>query len=359
MAVRGRALGPFLLAACALTGLSCAMAPSRQVSEPPPPPPSPWEMADARALSTPPSAEDSIGSLSTYLTEGLPSDELRVRALFRWVAGHIRYDLQGFRAGDYGDLSPDGVLRRRRAVCEGYSGLFQALVESAGIEVATIKGFAKGVGFAAGDPVPATFNHAWNAVKVGGGWRLLDCTWAAGALDDQGRYVEGFDPFYFFTPPEQFIFSHYPENPSWQMLPSPITRAEFEALPQVKPAFFTCGLAFVEQPKRLLAVREPPVLLPLTIPSDVSVRAFLMRGETPLGEGYVRTTREGDRALVEALLPEPVAYVLRLFVAKGQKASQLDWAMDLVVTAQNGSGATTFKPGPGKKGTGKMGAPSG
>ena len=354
-----RLLGLVTLAVCGFMGLSCAPARPQQVAAPVSAPiPSPWEKVDTRALSAPASAESSVAALAAYLTEGLPSEEEKVRALFRWVTAHIQYDLEGLRAGDYGDLSPEGVLKSRRAVCEGYAGLFEALVEEAGFEVATIKGFAKGVGFVAGDPVPADFNHAWNAVKTEAGWKLLDCTWGAGALDEQGKYVEGFDPFYFFTPPEQFIFSHYPQDPTWQLLPSPMSKAEFEALPQVKPAFFSCGLAFVGPPMGLVTVREPPVVLSLMVPADVALKISLLKGEQPVGDGHVRTAREGDHAVVEALLPEPGTYLLRLFVAKGLQASQLDWAMDLRVAAEVGSGARTFKPAE-KKGSRKANSSSG
>jgi hypothetical protein len=35
----------------------------------------------------------------------------------RWVTRHIDYDVSGFLSGNYGDFTPEGVLRRRVSVC--------------------------------------------------------------------------------------------------------------------------------------------------------------------------------------------------------------------------------------------------
>jgi hypothetical protein len=325
-----------------ILALGCAVA--RPVAEAPAPvaPPSPWEEADRRAIQAPEAEAKSVGTLAAYLTEGLPSDEEKVRAIYRWMTEHIRYDVIGLRTSDYGDLSPDGVLQRRSAVCEGYSGLFESLVKAAGFEVAVINGFAKGLGFSAGDAVPAGFNHAWNAVKVRGEWKLLDCTWGAGALNVQGVYARGFEPFYFFTPPEQFIYSHFPSDPKWQLLAEPISRQAFEALPQIKPAFFLCGLRFLGAPQAHILAEGPLVAVPLVIPKDTNMVATLLSGEYPAVNGGARFLIGPAGDAVQILAPAPGTYTLRLFAAKGLSATQVDWAADLRITVERGSGGKTF-----------------
>jgi transglutaminase/protease-like cytokinesis protein 3 len=283
-----------------------------------------------------------VRTLAGYLTEGLPSDEEKVRAIYRWMTEHIQYDLNGLRTSDYGDLTPDGVLRSRSAVCEGYSGLFESLVKAAGFEVEVVTGFAKGLGFSAGDAVPAGFNHAWNAVKVKGEWKLLDCTWGAGALNERGEYVKGFEPFYFFTPPEQFIYSHLPSDPKWQLLPEPFSRIAFEELPQVKPAFFLCGLRFLGSPQANIRAQGPLVSVPLLIPKDTNMVATLLSGEYPAVNGGVRFLSGPEGEAVQILAPEPGTYTLRLFAAKGLSATQVDWAADLRITAERGGGGKSF-----------------
>jgi hypothetical protein len=309
----------------------------------PAPPPSPWAEADRRGVEAPDDAARSVASLAAYLTEGLPTEEMRIRSIYRWMTAHIRYDLQGLRSANYGDLTPDAVLERRSAVCEGYSGLFESLVKAAGFEVAVVSGFAKGVGYAAGAPLTTSFHHAWNAVKVRGEWKLLDCTWGAGALNERGEYVQAFDAFYFFTPPEQFIYSHFPNEPRWQLLPEPITRQSFKDLAMLKPAFFTCGLGASRSLAGHLRAAGPELLLPVRVPDGVSAKATVLRGEEPVGDGFFEFVPGPQGREMKVLLPAPGTYTVRLFAAPGPTAPLLDWAADLLVTVQVGSGGKTFE----------------
>ena len=55
-----------------------------------------------------------------------------------------------------------------------------------GVE-AVVRGHAKGFGYPAGQPLAAPPDHAWNAVRLGGAWHLLDATWGAGTIDAHTR----------------------------------------------------------------------------------------------------------------------------------------------------------------------------
>jgi transglutaminase/protease-like cytokinesis protein 3 len=71
-------------------------------------------------------------------------------------------------------------------------------------------------------------NHSWNAVVVEGVFYLLDATWAAGNADlsnPHGQFVFNFSDYFFCTPPDQFIYTHFPfdlvtnqPRPCWQLL---------------------------------------------------------------------------------------------------------------------------------------------
>ena len=49
---------------------------------------------------------------------------------------------------------------------------------------------------------------------------------------DHIRYQ--YDDHYFMTDPDEFIQEFWPHDPKWQLLASPITLEEFEALPFVR-----------------------------------------------------------------------------------------------------------------------------
>jgi hypothetical protein len=195
---------------------------------------------DRHALSAPPHAEQSLDQLVAYLVRPARNDLEKTRTLFRWMTDRISYDVDSFFAGQFGELRPEGVLRRRRAVCSGYTALFEAMARRAGVEAVSINGYAKGIGHESGRFHRP--NHAWNAVKLEGEWRLLDVTWAAGHINSE-RFVKKFGEHYFLTPPAQMVLTHLPSDPRWQLLSRPLTLAQFEALPRVHAELFSMGVS--------------------------------------------------------------------------------------------------------------------
>ena len=143
-----------------------------------------YQRIDTHVLQTPNQMETSVQTLAAYLVKPARNEHEKIRAIFRWVTENIAYDTDGYFSGQYGDLSPDGVLKSRRAVCDGYAGLFNMLGEAAGLEVVIVTGYSKGYSYAVGDTYDGTTNHAWNAVMIDNQWHLLDATWGAGYLGE-------------------------------------------------------------------------------------------------------------------------------------------------------------------------------
>jgi len=50
------------------------------------------------------------------------------------------------------------------------------------------------------------------------------------------------DEYYFMPAPSQLVFTHFPDDPDWQLLERPIDLEEFESLVPLKPTFFKYGL---------------------------------------------------------------------------------------------------------------------
>src|SRR5262249_31921530 len=158
-------------------------------------------------------------------------------AIYRWITDRVAYDAEGFLSGKRGDNSAEGALQTRKVVCEGYANLFDRLSQEAGVEVVKIRGIAKGVSFKESGYL-ARSGHAWNAVRLDGTWHLIDSTWGAGRMNREGQFAKNFDPFYFLTPPDQLIFSHYPQEPKWQLLDPQIASEEFRRLPKIDRRVF-------------------------------------------------------------------------------------------------------------------------
>ncbi len=179
--------------------------------------------------------ESSVEQLAQYLKKGAKDEESRAWLLYCWVADRIAYDVKSFLSGDYvkKDYSPAAVLKQRLAVCEGYSKLFTAIGKEMGLDVVSIAGYAKGFGYRAGVELDDKFSHAWNAVKIGDKWRLIDATWGAGSVDGE-QFKKAFNDFYFFPPPQALILSHYPKKREEQFLDNAIALDQFKSWKKVR-----------------------------------------------------------------------------------------------------------------------------
>ncbi len=187
---------------------------------------------DQYALQTPKDAEESVESLSRYLTEPADNDREKVRIIFRWIADRIAYDRDSYFRSGSSVIGAAAVLKQRRGDSEGFARLFEALCGEAGINVAVIPGSLRVTGPASREKFIKT-PHVWNAVKLDGHWRLLDVTLASGSLQDE-KFVKRFNDLYFLTPPDRFIFSHLPTEQRWQLLERPLSAKEFEGAVEEK-----------------------------------------------------------------------------------------------------------------------------
>jgi len=206
-----------------------------------------YQNIDDYVLNIPEKEEKSIESLRNYLLKGSNNDFEKVRSACRWIAENIEYDIESYFKISQKRSYVSDILKARKAVCSGYSRLFEKLLTQSEIEVVTISGYGKGYRYSQGNKFSGTIpNHAWNAVKIENKWYLVDVTWAAGGINKNKRYVKEFDETYFLTPPEHFIFNHFPEEQKWQLLDKPISLEEFENQIYLRPSFFAIGFP-VEQ----------------------------------------------------------------------------------------------------------------
>ena len=225
---------------------------------------------DQHALSTPENEKRSIESLATYLTKPAKNDMEKARAIYRWVAENIDYNVQGLFEDNYGDVSAEGVLKSGRSVCSGYSNLFERLANASGLEAVTISGYAKGYSYTPGMRFSGQTDHTWNAVKIDGKWYLIDSTWGAGVVGADKKYHREFDDYYFLTPPKEFIYRHFPEDSMWQLLEKPISKKEFEDLVYLEPAFTKLGIGIGNQ-KNITIISNGQANITLYSPKNVSL----------------------------------------------------------------------------------------
>ena len=141
---------------------------------------------DEIAKSVPESETASMERLVNYLKPYANNEISKTRLIFIWMATHIQYDDDGYNSGHYAATNGESVFKNRSSVCAGYSALFESLALLMGLECVSINGYAKGYSSRNNQSYTQT-NHAWNAVKINGAWKLIDVTWGSG----YGKTVNG------------------------------------------------------------------------------------------------------------------------------------------------------------------------
>jgi transglutaminase/protease-like cytokinesis protein 3 len=252
---------------------------------------------------------ESVSELALILKQYANSDADKARIIFTWITNNIAYDVPSFLSGQYGSVSPGDVLKERKSVCSGYANLFNALAHEMGLEAVVIEGYSKGLGYRWGEELKV--NHAWNAVKVGSGWYLVDATWGAGYVNGN-NFVPSFNPHYFATPPQVFVYDHLPVQENWQLLSQIVSKADFINLPSVSPQYFADAIQTVSHPKYLIESAGTTDIV-LQAPGDVELMATLKTLAGTLDQNYVTLRQNGQYHYLRVVLPTKGQYELEVF----------------------------------------------
>lgn len=253
------------------------------------------------------------------LLTGITSPAEKVRVLHDWVALNIEYDVNGFLGNSPVVYDTWEVIKTGKSVCEGYCNVFELLLTTAGIENKKITGYARGYGFDLfkGDEKFES-NHAWNAVKLDGQWKLIDVTWNSGYID--GLYFRPhYSLGYYMIDPEKFLYTHFPDDPQWQLVAGPKEFWEFSEMPYLTDRFFALGLDLVTTPARLYNAGSE-FRLEFKLPDDVVVTSNLYDMNETRVENRTLTQFSGTGGTIDILFPSAGKFHLTMFAKhKGEK----------------------------------------
>ena len=172
--------------------------------------------------------------LAKRIQEDFKSDYSKARAIYSWIAFNIKYDYnaflnpqrtQGFsysteaekqrKIKELNDRLYQKAFSSKKAVCEGFTALYQHLAELTGLKSEIIRGDSK-ISLRDIGRKTTSSNHAWNIVLIDRKWRLIDVTWGQGYFDSsKGRMVTDFSSVYFDTDPDYFFAKHFPDSGSY------------------------------------------------------------------------------------------------------------------------------------------------
>ena len=164
--------------------------------------------------------------------------------VYKWEAENIVYDCYNFNHDrNKIDYSEDGTYNAGKGVCDGYAKIFLVMCTSLGLEAARVVGYSKSGDFYPGY-MPSRADHAWNAVKIGGNYYVLDVTWGSGSCNGDS-YVKSLKDSYFCSNPDAFIRTHLPVEQKWQLVSPTITLEQFVNLLNIGMDFYENGFKTV------------------------------------------------------------------------------------------------------------------
>jgi len=311
-AVRLSAIGNFRLPVGLLAPPSVIFTP--QVSSPQPGPklalnPTRVKELDAIAANLTYS-QDSVTELAALLRPYAQTEAEKARLIYSWITQHIAYDVALAQRERGRDLRPQTTLQKKQTICSGYAYLYQTLAEALGLKAVIVEGYGRGSDVVVGED--STINHAWNGVKIGEGWYLVDTTWGAGSVNNQ-IFVPRFNSFYFAPPPSQFIYSHFPVQTAWQLLAAPLPRTKFDALPQISARFFRDGLTLPPlSAGKVLIAGQMTLQLQAPVGIDISAQIKTSTG-IALPPFHTLVQKLGTQVTVKATVPSAGNYQLIVF----------------------------------------------
>ena len=170
---------------------------------------------DQRSLGIPAAETISTAGIAAYINTHFTTERQKVRAIYTWVTANIRYNTDSMYAINWGanpETKVTAALRRRKGVCENYAAIFTDIAQKAGLTAYAVTGYTRQNGMV------VRTGHVWCAVQVDGDWLFCDPTW------DEGFRANA---RYFLVPPNEFIYTHFPFDPLWQLLPYTVSEREF------------------------------------------------------------------------------------------------------------------------------------
>ncbi|MNP04426.1 Transglutaminase-like superfamily protein [compost metagenome] len=117
------------------------------------------------------SSSDKSVLKAAQLTQGLTTDEQKVKAIYNYIVSNVKYDynLASSVTTDY-IPNNDNTLVTKKGICYDYASLFATMLRSQGIPAKLVMGNTSYV----------TSYHAWNEVLLNGKWVTIDTTVDAG-----------------------------------------------------------------------------------------------------------------------------------------------------------------------------------
>ena len=234
--------------------------------------------------------------------------------IYVWISENIVYDIDDYINKKLGKNDPESAFNEGKCICQGYALLFKHLCNNLGIECIKISGYAKGADFNMESKFSNQTNHAWNGIKLNNKWEYIDCTWGCGYTTYDGRFVKKFEPFYFLTAPDIFIYDHFAQD--FQLQTTKISLKDFEVLPKLKLAYHLFNIKCLTHTQGYIELNKSVSQFSFSCPSSTSLMVNLKETNGTKLESAVYFGRNPATSNYDVHVSIPVArkkYYLNVF----------------------------------------------
>jgi len=175
-----------------------------------------------------------LSKLVISLTKNSNTDLEKAEVIFKWITNTISYDYKLFNKNkrvkkfrcknkaecqqkmiDWKNKEIKKILRKKKAICWGYSELYKRMCAIAGVNCIIINGYIKTDAAHVGRM--GILDHAWNAIVIDNEYHYLDATWASGycTKKENGKldgFVKKYNDYYWLTPIDKLSRNHFPKD---------------------------------------------------------------------------------------------------------------------------------------------------
>jgi len=255
--------------------------------------------------------ETALPAVVASLTNGISDQFLKAKTMHDWICDNIAYDVNMYFSGRITAQDYISVLKKKLAVCSGYTNLFNQMCKLAGMESIGINGYSKGFGYTG--KIGKNTDHAWNAINIGNKWYLIDVTWDAGSLD-QKAYIKGYSTEWLFLDSRPFLYSHLPEEDAYQYYTPVLTADDFMREAYIAGIFFQYGLSLKTDKPEYNNVIDGPFAFDIGLSNtNTSVLTTLRTPRRQDIDAASWADRKGTVATVEFDVPDTNEYKGHVF----------------------------------------------
>lgn len=239
---------------------------------------------------------NNLPELAYNLTNKLPSDVEKFRAIYTWVCTNIECDYNGFRKNlakrtkfqndsleqkkwnkSFSVQVFKKLAKEKKTICTGYAYLIKSLSNLANINCEVIDGFGRNESLVDSElKVP---NHSWNAVQLNNKWYLCDATWSSGSYNlSKFSFEFNYNDGYFLADPELFSKNHFPNDNKWFLLNEKTIFSEFIKAPILYNDAFTYAIIPIEPSiMRLEVEKNKEIIFILKDLKNIDITTIFLR----------------------------------------------------------------------------------